>query len=145
MIQAKAHRDWMRQRIRVLVRDPEVGLIYGNMDVFDESELPAGNELPPNAWVIDLPERFFPQILAALNEIESGEKAPGDAYALRRDLDREAARVDKLLDFAIQTATKVPPPGFTPGMLQGPPGPAGPPGPMGLRGPAGRGFDEGLA
>lgn len=145
MIQAKAHRDWARQHIRVIVRDTDTGMIFGYDKIYRPEDLAPGAELPDDAWALDLHERYFPAILAALNEIESGEKAPGDAYALRRDLDREAARVDKLLDFAIQTATKVPPPGFTPGMLQGPPGPAGPPGPMGLRGPAGRGFDEGLA
>lgn len=140
MIEVKAWRDWERQRVLAVVRDSESGVIFGRGAVFTPSDPAVA--LPAEAYAIDISDRDFERVLQALNELDTGEKAPGDAYALRRDLDREAARVDKLIDFAIQTAKR----GTrkrkrkalgAPGMLVGPKGPPGPPGAVGARGPEG--------
>lgn len=129
MIQVKAYRDWMMQRVRVVVRDPEAGIIFGRDDIYRMDELPPGVELPANAIAVDLSDRYFPEILAALNELSNGEKAPGDAYALRRDLDREHARVDQLLAVVIGELQREP---TVTNVLQGPQGPMGPAGPPGI-------------
>lgn len=137
MIQARAHRDWARQRIFVVVRDTDTGMIFGPDRIFQPADFEHGQELPVEAYALIISERYFEQVLAALNEVATSEKAPGDAYALRRDLDHEKERVDKMLEVLIAGA-------MTPPLMvnqavgqQGPPGPQGAPGPVGPPGPPG--------
>ena len=137
MINVRAHREWDAQRVRVMVTDDDHGVIFGRDGaIYHRAEFAPGATLPDEVYVLSLSDRHFEQILAALNELHTGEKAPGDAYALRRDLDREAGRVDKMLDVVLDLAhnQRVVVPGMA---ATGPPGPKGDVGPMGPRGPKG--------
>jgi hypothetical protein len=107
MIRTRVVEDWSRGRVRVLVMDDETRMVFGPNRVFtpeDDDMPPANRELPDEAFMVDLPYQQAQLVTDALQEHFAGQKAPGDAYALRRDLDHEKTRVDKLLDFAIEAA-----------------------------------------
>lgn len=64
------------------------------------AEMPTGPELrePPLGPSLLIPRGELQAITAALVQYEQQAPPPGDAHALRRDLDREKDRVDRLTD-----------------------------------------------
>lgn len=61
-----------------------------------------GMEPPKEAWLVDIPDHFTREVFAQLAQHVHAAAAPGDAYALRRDLDHEKGRVDRFIDHVLR-------------------------------------------
>lgn len=107
-IRARVAEEPMFGTIRVFLIDDDTGMVFGRNRQWTREEIPAGAMLPEGAAIVELNYQWYDLVLKALNEHASQEKAPGDAYALRRDLDHEKDRVDKLIDFALEAARTPP-------------------------------------
>lgn len=101
-VRARVTEEPMLGIVRVFLMDDETHYVFGRDRVFTPEDAGSGRMLPEGAAIVELSYQWIDLVVAALNEHRSGEKAPGDAYALRRDLDHEKGRVDKLIDFAME-------------------------------------------
>jgi hypothetical protein len=108
MIKARVLEDFMSGHIRVLLHDPETQMVFGRDQIFGPGDVAPNAQLPDEAFLLNINRQYVDLVLAALNEHFAGEKAPGDAYALRRDLEHEKDRTDKLLDFVLEIARQEP-------------------------------------
>lgn len=63
-----------------------------------------GEQPPDEAWLLSLPYESADVVIEALVRWRDKAPAPGDALALRRDLDAERGRTDKLIDAVIGLA-----------------------------------------